>query len=202
MPDWVSIIILILVVIFIVWKLIDWKEIAYNWIGYNPKKCVCYVRSGGHIRPYLGVWDHEESKADIYKYKTKKGIELVTVPKTYPHDDIYGRRVIGVENGVIYASPLGSMSAKERGLCVANNNPRLLSDLWESHVWSLGLRSMKTKKAGSMITWLIIAAVVVGGLILLNKNGLLPFGNNQPISQTTEQTAENTGQIPAELLRD
>lgn len=196
----VAILLLVLAII----RSIEWRKLALKWVGYNPDRAQVYVKSGSNIAPaVLGVRDKENP--NIYHYRefnATKGKTSITLPDDYPHENLYGRRLIGVADGKAVASPFGFMSAAD--LVKYRESKYEVSVLAQGQAVVKALKSIAEVKPFNW-NWIIIIAIG-GAAIFWFMNGqgkpaevAEPVTPPASINQTIEKTpGDNIILVPNE----
>lgn len=190
------IITLVLVVVGAVWRLIDWRSMAVKWVGNDPRKGQIYIKAGHDVRTVEGVRTKMFAKTQTYRYiDTDKQAYTIVIPgdkspQPYPYDYIRGRRIIGMQDGHVVASPLGFMTDDE---CQKYNEGLTdLSLLSEGVNTYNAMKSVKQSHTPSWITWVVIIAVVVGAYFVYRN-----YFADEPIPESPTQ---QQGEIPPDLL--
>ena len=185
----ITIIMLVSVVLLLVGAIVrsvDWKGIAIRWVGYNPSRAQVYIKAGNHVRTVEGKRDKDNDL--IYHYKIDKKEKTLIVTANYPHEDIRGRRIIGICDGVVVPSPLGFMSAEE--IKHFKETEQEVSAVLHS---ALITKMLKSLSSGKALNWLMVV-IVLGGLAvgyMLFKDKINPPAVS---GNYTEQVQPGTGQ--------
>lgn len=196
----IQIVIIVVILLAAAARIVDWRGLAVKWVGNNPVKAQIYIKAGHDIRSIPGVRTKMTSKAQTYRYTdVDKQVYTIVVAgdkadQPYPYEYIRGRRVIGISDGHVVASPLGFMTNAERVKYEMGLTE--FSQLAEGINVVTAMRTVKKSKTPSWLTWLIIAVVVVGAYFLYSNYiavDNVPAGPDQ-----TEQAGQ--GEIPIDKL--
>jgi len=161
----------------------------YHWFysADNPEKAWIFIDIAGRYKHVKGVLSDKKDTGEVWKYNIAGHKQIVVIPndiKFYPIKYWKRRRVIGVQNGNVVASPLGDKKPeKETG------NISLIRDLTLSHIGSDMVKAMSSGKINWLVFIIIIAIVVViavgGGIFLYSKQSQK---NIIPATPTTSST--------------
>lgn len=187
-----SVVTITVLVIALVVSHVDWRKMATRWVGNNPSRAQIYIKAGDTVRTLEGERIYQGYEGQTYAYKLDKIYQVVGLKRNYPYNYIRGRRIIGLEDGVVVASPLGYMDNEE--LSKYHEGLTDLSALYQGKVMVEVMQSVKASKAISWIMVIIIGAVViVGAYFFLQKSGIIPG----PVAPVAEQ---QTTEIPGPVL--
>jgi hypothetical protein len=210
-PIVIEIITLVLLAFAILWKLIDWQALAIKWVGNDPDRAQIYIKAGDTVRTIRGERIYNGAEGDIYIYKPEKFNQIIILPRArtpYPYYFIRGRRIIGIEDGHIIASPLGFMPENMRDIYKEGVSD--VSAIQDGNTMVRAIHSLKSLKVGNMLLIGLAFVLVVGGIFYyLNRNknaGVVPTANVTTTQQvaplpipSSNQTTENiTITIPTE----
>ena len=178
-----SIVFAVVIILLMVAAFIDWRGLIEKWLGNNPSNGLVYVKAGNQIVAVKAKRDYVAAEGQLYLYRWLGKVCEVVVPENYGYSYFRGRRVIGVEDGKLLASPLGNASPDKLG---------------ESDVSSLILgrtvvdlvRTITGKKSSPWL-WLLIGLGVgligfmlyqhfIGGGISLPGSAVPSAGNGVP----------------------
>lgn len=184
----------------IVWKLVDWRELAIKWVGNNPEHAQVYVNLGGTVRTYQGERIFIGADADIYAFKSdaRDWYQVVFLPRSgldekknrinieYPYDYIVGRRIIGLKDGQLVASPLGFMEKMD--IVKYHEGVSEISAAVRGNEMVKAMKSVKTTRAKNWMKYLLIAIIAVGLFFVYQhfKAGQIPAaapGNTANVTQ-------------------
>jgi hypothetical protein len=180
---------LILLVVAIIWKSVDWKALAIKWVGNNPKRAQVYLKAGDTVRTVQGERFYIGADGDYYHYKPEKITLVVITPRKpieYPYEYIRGRRIIGIEDGQVVASPLGFMTQELKSKY--NEGVSDLSSIEEGNTMVKAIHSIKSNRLTNWLIYAIIAVVIAGGIYFYMNNKRA--GNIQTANVTQNQTME------------
>lgn len=160
-----AIITLILLVIAIVWKSVDWKALAIKWVGNNPDRAQVYIKAGDTVRTVPGKRFYISAEGDLYSYKPDKITYILATPRRpveYPYQYIRGRRIIGLEDGYVVASPLGFMPEELKTKYAEGVSD--ISAMEEGNISVKAIHSIKSKGLNNWVIYAIVALVIAGGI--------------------------------------
>lgn len=194
----IMLVVAILLLILAIIRTIEWRRLALKWVGYNPDRAQVYVKSGNNISPaVLGVRDKDNP--NIYHYRefnNPKDKSSVILPDDYPHENLYGRRLIGVIDGKAVASPFGFM--KDEDL------KKYRETKYEVSVLTLGQAVVKALKSIAEVkpfnwNWLVIAGIAAAAVFWYVNGQGEPAQNIETITPpaTNNQTIEK---LPSENI--
>ncbi len=191
--NWIAWLTIAVLAIALVANRIDWKALAVKWVGYNPERGQLYIKAGSHLRTVEAQRFFEAKEGELYFYKANSKLyHIVALPTDYPHEEIRGRRVIGVEDGQIVAHPLGYMDEAQRAKY--NEGLTELSALTLGHAVSKALDSVKPQK---VFQWMTIVLVVLGIAAAIYWFNFRP----QEIAAPGAEQPNQTQQAPPEQPR-
>jgi flagellar basal body-associated protein FliL len=168
----------------------------YHWFysADNPEKAWVFIDIAGRYKHVKGRLIDKKAEGEAWEYEIAGRKNIVVIPndiKFYPIKYWKRRRVIGVQNNNIVASPLGDKKPeKETG------NISLIKDLTLSHIGSDMVKAMSSGKTNWMILIIIIAIVVIiavgGGIFLYSKQSQ---NNLIPATPTISTTLPPSGEV-------
>lgn len=168
MPTSAMIAIIVILLLGAVARSINWRDLAVKWVGNNPARAQVYIKAGGDIYTVQGKRTHIEPKGQTYAFEDKDGKKTVVLPGPgtkrtplveYPYLYIRGRRVVGIEDGQLVASPLGFMALEDKRKYAEGLTE--VSAIIEGQTFVQAVRSIKRSKAGGISTWLLVGVVVL-----------------------------------------
>lgn len=205
--------------------MIDWRKIAAKWVANNPARARVYVAAGEQIDTVDGKLYYPGVKGAIYTYRWRKIRLAVYVPCDYPYKYLStsGRRMINVYAGNGAAVSViskkinegkDSTISKEYEAKLArensaapldwkiktdqvNVNAHDLNSVIRSNIGAELVSSLFGRHVNWVMTIVILAAVLVGGFILI-KNNLYPDNppaQEQPSPETVEEALRREGVI-------
>lgn len=177
-----------ILVIFGILRQFDWRQMAIKWVGNDPRKCVIYESVGDTVLPPV-IGKRHKSNRLCYEYKRHGDDCMVFLNKDYPYKYISGRRVIGVQDGRVVASPLGFMTDAE--LSKYKETQVDIQIQMEANAVLKALSSIKLKATLNILTFIIIAAIALGGYIMY-KNGVLGGQRNTSTTPASSPPAATT----------
>ncbi len=187
---------IIILFIIIVIRQIDWRQKAVEWVGNNPARAQVYVHAGHTSQTVQGtrvfqgttkcmVHEVEEwHEVSVYRYQLVKDYHLLIFvdDTTYDYDYIRGRRILGVNDGVLVPNPLGNSDETMRGKY--REGILDLSMLHDSQVEVQALKSLKSNRLTNWMIYGLVLLVVAGGIYYY-------------ISNNSKQAAQPAAQPPA-----
>lgn len=180
MPTWAMVLIIVGLLALAVVRSIDWKGKAIKWVGNNPDRGQVYVKAGHDLKTYPAKRTYISTKGQIYEYETEAGKLRVMVPgpgtkkkpqTEYPYEYIRGRRVIGIEDGLLVASPLGFMDPTDKKMY--RESVTDVSAILEGAVFTNTVRSIK-RTAQKAINWILIILAVGAAGYFIYTNYIAP----------------------------
>lgn len=160
----VTIIILAFLILLLIANRIPWRDWAIKWVKYNPQKGVIYIKTGMYVTKYFSKRFYEADEGQMYYYDQGKIKEqVVIIPKQYPHIDIAGYRMIGLEDGHLVANPLGFFDPVQ--MAKYREGKTDISALARGNNMIMAMHSVKSHKTSDILKWALVAIIVVGAYL-------------------------------------
>ena len=166
--------------------------LVYYWYFAKdkPNAAWVFVDIAGRYVARKGKLVNQTSDGELFQYYDCDGeqqiIAVPNIPKYFPIKYWKHKRVIGVLNGNIVASPLGNQQPEEE-----TGKKTLLKDLALSHIGSGMIKAMSSTKTNiaMIIMIIVIVAMVIGGSLYYYNE------SNSTTMPTTNQELPPSGEI-------
>lgn len=160
--------------------------IAKRRVKNDPNNAVIVIKNGHEGEPFKANLVNIVSRGFRYRYKYKKRIFHVILPRKYDPFYIRNRLWIFVDNvGDVVSSPFNG-----KNVLTEDEKSELILEILQSHIAADAVRSIKGGNGVNVILiGIVIAAIVILGLFGFNyyQNSL---SANQPTQQQTQQPVE------------